>query len=171
MFSGGTVSLENSRSLTAVSVVYTEGQTYGFGVYPAFVRRIHARESVVFTVNRYRRDGLLALVTLTLLAAVSIRAGVTERLFDLAVAGVGLLGMCTLEAVLLRYPDWTRAVWERRSVRSVAVLGTVAVGFVATGTGVSGLVLGALVWGLVGYLLLLVVVVCYENPIARLVGR
>ena len=122
-------------------------------------------------MDGYRRDGLLALVTLTLLVAISIRAGVTERLFDPTIASVGLVGMCILEAVLLRYPDWTRAVWERRSVRCVAVFGTVTVGFAATGTSTGALVLGALVWGLLGYLLLLAVVVCHENPIARLVGR
>ena len=122
-------------------------------------------------MDRYRRDGLLALVTLTLLAAISIRAGVTERLFDPAIAGVGLVGMCALETVLLRYPDWTRAVWERRFVRGVAVLGTVGVGLTATGTSAGVLVLGALVWGLLGYLLLLVVVVYHGNPIARLAGR
>ena len=79
--------------------------------------------------------------------------------------------MCVLEAVLLRYLDLTRADWERRSVQSVAVLGTVAVGFAAAGTSTGTLVLGALVWGLLGYLPLLATVVCRRTPIARPVGR
>ena len=114
---------------------------------------------------------MLALVTLTLLTAISIRADATGRLFDPVVAVAGCLGMSALEAVLLRYPDRTRAVWNHRPVQGVAVVGVVAIGLAAVRTSAGALALGLLVWGLVGYLVLLGVTVRHGNPIARLTGR
>jgi hypothetical protein len=122
-------------------------------------------------VDERRRDGALALVTLTLLTAISIRADATGRLFDPVVAVAGCLGMSALEAVFLRYPDRTRAVWNRRPVQGVAVVGVVAIGLAAVRTSGGALALGLLVWGLVGYLVLLGVTVRHGNPIARLASK
>ncbi|MFB6118514.1 hypothetical protein [Halosegnis sp.] len=117
-----------------------------------------------------RRDAALALVTLTLLIAISIQAGLAARLFAPLPALVGVGGALTLELVLLANPERTQAVWERQSVRIGSIALVVGLGLLAVRTGTGAVILGALAWGLVGYLgLVAVVVASGENPLARIV--
>lgn len=118
------------------------------------------------------RDGLLALATLVLLVAVARWTGLAVDPLDPAPAVVGVLGALALEAVLLRHPDRTRALWGRPAVRAVGVLSVLALALVAARTGTGPFVLAALGWGLLAYLALLAAVLAgYPNPVSRLTGR
>lgn len=120
-------------------------------------------------MNPRRRDGLLALVTCTLLIAISIRVGRTEPLLNPMAAVVGTIGSLALELWLLQHPERTRAIWARPGVQATGIALVLAMGVVAWW--LAPWVLGVLVWGLLAYLALLVVVVATdENPLAR-VGR
>jgi hypothetical protein len=117
-------------------------------------------------VDPRHRDGLLALATCTLLVAISIRARHVDALFAPLPALTGVVGSLTLELLLLRYPERTRALWERPVVRVAAVLATIATGLFAWRS--APWLLAVLVWGLFAYLMLLgVVVVSGTNPLAR----
>lgn len=116
-----------------------------------------------------RRDGALAVLALGLLVGTLALDGRIDSLLDPRAAVPGVLGSLALEALLLRYPRVSRALWERRPVRAVGVALTV-------GGGVALLVVAGpwpaatLSWGLVAYLALLGVVLARgRNPLARLV--
>jgi hypothetical protein len=118
-------------------------------------------------VRPRHRDGLLAALVLAATLALSIRTGASLLAPLPAVAGV--LGSLALEAVFLRYPDRTRALWERSVVQVASLLFVVGVSVLASTSAVW--LLGALVWGLVAYLVLLGFVLAgAENPVGRLLG-
>jgi amino acid permease len=118
-------------------------------------------------VRPRHRDGLLAALVLAATLALSIRTGASLLALLPAVAGV--LGSLALEAVFLRYPDRTRALWERSVVQVASLLFVVGVSVLASTSAVW--LLGALVWGLVAYLVLLGFVLAgAENPVGRLLG-
>jgi hypothetical protein len=118
-------------------------------------------------VRPRHRDGLLAALVLAATLALSIRTGASLLAPLPAVAGV--LGSLALEAVFLRYPDLTRALWERSVVQVASLLFVVGVSVLASTSAVW--LLGALVWGLVAYLVLLGLVLAgAENPVGRLLG-
>lgn len=117
------------------------------------------------------RDGLLAAAVCVATVLWSLRSGVgADALVAPRLAAVGIVGMVTIELVLLRFPDLTRRLWERPAVQAVAAAGTLSVGVVAVSTGAVWAV-AVLVWGLVAYLALVGVVVALgSNPLARVVG-
>jgi hypothetical protein len=118
-------------------------------------------------VRPRHRDGLLAALVLAATLALSIRTGASLLAPLPAVAGV--LGSLALEAVFLRYPDRTRALWERSVVQVASLLFVVGVSVLASTSAVW--LLGALVWGLVAYLVLLGFVLAGAgNPVGRLLG-
>lgn len=109
------------------------------------------------------RDGLLAFAALATLVAVAVATGAGAVLLRPVPAVAGAGGALALETVLLRYPDRTRALWERPAVQALAFAG---VGVVAVRSGLAP-VLAALAWGLVAYLCLLAVVAAgYRDPVA-----
>ena len=114
------------------------------------------------------RDGVLAGFALALLVAAIGAAGRLDSLLDPAVAALGALGSLALEWVLLRRPERTRDLWERRPVRAVAVVLTVG-GGIGLLSVAGAWPVAALSWGLIAYLVLLGLVVHGSNPVARLV--
>jgi amino acid permease len=118
-------------------------------------------------VRPRHRDGLLAALALAATLALLIRTGAS--LLAPLPAVVGVLGSLALEAVFLRYPDRTRALWERSVVQVASLLFVVGVSVLASTSAVW--LLGALVWGLVAYLVLLGFVLAGAgNPVGRLPG-
>jgi hypothetical protein len=71
---------------------------------------------------------------------------------------------------MLRYPNPTRALWERRTVRFASLAGTVALGgSMSRRTGVRAT--AALCWGLLAYLVMLGSVLAgRSNPVSSLAG-
>jgi hypothetical protein len=114
------------------------------------------------------RDGLLAAATCMTLLLGARSMGVGWAVFAKPLlAGVGCAGMVVIEVVLLRYPEQTRRLWERRVVRVTSVLGVLVGGAVAASVGAVWVV-AVLVWGLVAYLgLVVIVAVSGRNPLAR----
>ena len=114
------------------------------------------------------RDGLLAAATCAALLlgarSVSVDAAI---LLNPSLAGVGCGGMACVEVVLLRYPERTRRLWERRVVRVTGTLGVLVGGAIAVSVGAVWVV-AVLVWGLVAYLgLVAVVAASGRNPLSR----
>ena len=100
------------------------------------------------------RDGLLALVTLGTLLDWLRRRGRIDALGSPAAAVAGVLGAVSVEAVMLRHPERTRALWERPSVQVASFIGTVLPGrWLARRSGAR--VAAALCWALLAYLALL----------------
>ena len=114
------------------------------------------------------RDGLLAAATCAALLFGARSVGVDGAiLLKPSLAGVGCGGMACVEVVLLRYPERTRRLWERRVVQVTSVLGVLVGGAIAVSVGAVWVV-AVLVWGLVAYLGLVVVVAASgRNPLAR----
>lgn len=116
-----------------------------------------------------RRDGVLAagaLGTLVGLAVITVGFEVFLRPFPVL---IGFVGALLLEALFLRYPERTRALWERPSIQASGVMLVITVGFVTIWSGLDWVV-AVLAWGLVAYLgLLSVIAVGYENPVMLLV--
>ncbi|MEF8840577.1 MAG: hypothetical protein V5A62_02970 [Haloarculaceae archaeon] len=116
------------------------------------------------------RDGLLALVALGALLDALRRRGALRTLRSTGTALVGTTGVVGIEALMLRYPERTRDLWERPAVRILGLLGTVLGGRALT-RGRGGRATAAFCWGLLAYLVLLgSILVGRENPVARLVG-
>lgn len=116
------------------------------------------------------RDGLLAAATCGALLLGARALGVDGGAYLEPLPGVvGTAGMVGIELLLLRRPDLTRRLWERRAVRIGSALGVlVGAGLAASGGAVW--IVAALVWGLVAYVALVgVVLASGENPLARLV--
>jgi hypothetical protein len=116
------------------------------------------------------RDGLLAAATCGALLLGAGFAGVDRSAFaDPLLAGVGCVGMVAIEILLLRNPELTRRLWDRRSVRIGSALGVLVVGVLAVSTGAAWIV-AAVAWGLGAYVALVcVVLVSGRNPLARFV--
>ena len=114
-------------------------------------------------------DGALAALALALLVAALGAEGRLDSLLDPAVAALGVLGSFALEWVLLRRPERTRDLWERRPVRAAAVALTVGGGIGLLSVAGAWPAAAALSWGLLAYLVLLGLVVHGSNPVARLV--
>ena len=122
-------------------------------------------------MNPRLRDGLLAVGALAVLLVAVGLAGARDVLTDPTAGFVGVVGSLLLEAVFLRYPERTRDLWDRPLVQAVAFALVAGVGIAAMQSGL-GWVLAALVWGLLTYLLLLVVVVVRgKNPLAGIARR
>lgn len=109
-----------------------------------------------------RHDALLALLTLTLVVAISFATGSATLLLEPAPAVVGVVSALLAELGLQQFRQTVRRLWARRRVR-VAAIGCVLL--VVSGAVVSGtaVVVAVLAWGLVGYLTLLGVVVTGER--------
>ncbi|MFC7226780.1 hypothetical protein N0B31_05140 [Salinirubellus salinus] len=117
------------------------------------------------------RDGVLALVALAGLGGFLRRRGETATLRSPGVALVGVVGAVALEAAMLRYPERTRDVWERREVQFGSLLGLL-VGGSALARRYGPWTVAACWWGLVAYLGLLACVLAgRENPVAALAGE
>jgi hypothetical protein len=100
------------------------------------------------------RDGLLAVVALGALLDGLRRRDRLDALGSPAAAAAGVIGAVSVEAVLLRHPERTEALWERPSVRVASLLGTVVAGrSIARRAGAR--IAAALCWGLLAYLVLL----------------
>jgi hypothetical protein len=112
-------------------------------------------------VNGRTADALLAAVVLLGLVAVGLVADGGTALLDPAAAAVGVAGALVLELPFLLAPERAHAVWTRSGVRAGAALVTL-VGGAAAALLVGPTVVGALVWGLVTYFLLLGAVVGQE---------
>lgn len=114
------------------------------------------------------RDGLLAAATCVTLLLGARSVGVDGAIFvEPLLAGVGCAGMGSIEVVLLRYPERTRRLWERRVVQVGSTLGVLVGGGVAVSVGAVWVV-AVLVWGLIAYLgLVVIVAVSGRNPLAR----
>lgn len=114
------------------------------------------------------RDGLLAGGALVALLVVGTLIG-GDPFFDPRAVALGVCGALAIEAAFLRYPGRLLALWARPAV-ALAGVGAVA------GLGVLALwaapwLLGALTWGLVTYLVLLVCILLgVGNPLAALPG-
>lgn len=122
-------------------------------------------------MNPRLRDGLLAVGALAVLLVAVGLAGARDGLTDPTAGLVGVVGSLLLEVVFLRHPERTRDLWDRPLVQAVAFALVAGVGIVAMQSGL-GWVLAALVWGLLTYLLLLVVVVVRgKNPLAGIARR
>jgi hypothetical protein len=119
--------------------------------------------------RRLYRDGGLAAATCVALLLGAAALGVDADPFvDPRLAVVGCVGMAGIEVGLLRTPDLTRRVWERRRVRVGSALG-VLVGVGAAAWLGAVWAVAVVVWGLLAYLGLVgVVLVSGRNPLARL---
>jgi hypothetical protein len=117
------------------------------------------------------RDGGLALLALAGLRCHLNRTGQTRALRSPVAALVGTGGAVLIEATMLRYPEATRAGWERPETRAGSLVGLWLVGrTLAEQNG--ALAVAACCWGLVAYLgLLACVLVGRANPVSRLVGE
>jgi len=113
-----------------------------------------------------RRDGLLALLTLGVLAGVGARVvGVAHLLDPLAVAA-GVVGAVVIEWAFLASPALA-AGWERPGVPVGSAVALVVLAVVLASR--APWFVGAAAWGLVTYGCLLgCVLVGWENPVARL---
>ncbi|WP_246986335.1 hypothetical protein [Halorientalis marina] len=113
------------------------------------------------------RDGLLAVLGLVVLAALTLAtAGPAALLAPVAVLA-GAAGALALELVFLRYPDRALGLWERRGVPGVALVGLLAGAVLAVRA--APWLAGAAVWGLLTYLGLLACVLAgVGNPLAAL---
>ncbi|MES3517398.1 MAG: hypothetical protein PPP58_07025 [Natronomonas sp.] len=104
-------------------------------------------------VNPQYRDGILAVFALGITAGIAaLTAGVGPIVDPIAVA-TGIVGASLLEAAFLRHSEWLLSVWERRGVPIVGFC--VVVSIAAGAVGYAPRLLGAIVWGLLVYLLLL----------------
>jgi hypothetical protein len=117
------------------------------------------------------RDGALAFLALAGLGELLRRHEEMGALRSLPAALLGLLGAVAIEAAMLRYPDLTRAVWERPEVQAGSLLGLLAGGRALT-TRYGTWTAAACWWGLIAYLGLLAFVLAgRENPVASLAGE
>lgn len=125
---------------------------------------IKPRRHVTESVNPRHRDGILALVVTACLLAVAASTGLgVTTLFRPTALVVGGLGALALELVMARFPERSRTLWARRSVRVASMLLVVAGGtLLATTAG--GWVLTALLGGLTTYFVLLVLVLSGVVP-------
>ena len=114
------------------------------------------------------RDGLLATATCAVLLVGSVSFGVDSGVFVTPLhAAAGCVGMVGVEVVLLRNPDLTRRLWERRIVQGGGTLVVLGSGGLAVSIGATWVV-AVLVWGLLAYVALVgVVLVSGGNPLAR----
>ena len=119
--------------------------------------------------RRLARDGLLAVATCVALLLGSLALGVDGDVFaEPLLAAVGCAGMVGIELSLLRRPDLTRRLWDRRAVRVGSALGVLAGAGVAASLGTVWIV-AVLVWGLLAYVALVGIVLIWErNPLARI---
>ncbi len=119
--------------------------------------------------RRLYRDGGLAAATCVALLLGAAALGVDGGVFvDPRLAVVGCVGMTGIEVGLLRIPDLTRRLWERRRVQAGSALG-VLVGVGAAAWLGAVWAVAVVVWGLLAYLGLVgVVLVSGRNPLARL---
>lgn len=113
-----------------------------------------------------RRDGLLALVTLTPILAISFATGTATRLAEPLPAVVGVVGTLLVELLLLRFEVPVRSLWSRPPVRVGAVGAVLLVAGMATVSG-GAVVVTALAWGLLAYLALLGGVVAREHAVGN----
>jgi len=114
------------------------------------------------------RDGLLAVVAIGALLDGLRRRGRLCTLRSPSAAVAGVIGVASIEAVLLRHPERTEGLWDRPSVRAASLLGTVAVGR-SLARGTRPRMAAALCWGLLAYLLLLGIVLAGRpNPVPSL---
>jgi hypothetical protein len=115
------------------------------------------------------RDGALALVALAGLGGVLRQRGQASALRSPPTAILGVVGAVAIEAAMLRYPEATRAVWERRSVQAVSLVGLLGFGR-ALARRYGSWTAAACWWGLVAYLGMLACVLAgRENPVSALV--
>lgn len=123
---------------------------------------------LVWDMDPRYRDGLSAVVALAALLAVGVTVAGWRVFVDPLALGVGFVGTLLLEAAFLRYPDRLLAVWERPGVAPGAAVAVLVAG--AGAVWAAPWLLGALAWGLVGYLALLACVLAgVGNPVAVLV--
>lgn len=116
------------------------------------------------------RDGALAVAGLGALVTVAVTTDGSAVLLDLRAVAAGVTGAVALELLFLRYPSVLLEFWERPAVPVLALGAALGVGLVAVTT-VPWLV-GAGVWGLVVYLVLLGCVLAgVGNPVAVLARR
>jgi hypothetical protein len=113
------------------------------------------------------RDGLLATATCAALLVGSLSLGVDGSVFVTPFPAVaGCVGMVGVEVVLLRRPELTRRLWERRTVQGGSALVVLGSGGLAVSLGATWVV-AVLVWGLLAYVALVgVVLVSGRNPLA-----
>lgn len=113
------------------------------------------------------RDGLLATATCAALLVGSLSLGVDGGVFVTpSLVAAGCVGMVGVEVVLLRRPELTRRLWERRTVQGGSALVVLGSGGLAVSLGATWVV-AVLVWGLLAYVALVgVVLVSGRNPLA-----
>lgn len=117
-----------------------------------------------------RRDCLLAVAALGGLSVIAVTMDVVGVLFRPLPFLVGVIGTLVLEALFLRYPAYTRALWQRRGIQVLSFVLLLSVGILAIRLG-TGWLLASLAWGLVAYLGLVGIVAAgFNNPLSRLVN-
>lgn len=113
------------------------------------------------------RDGALAVAGLGALVTLAVTTAGYAVLLDLRAVAVGVTGAVALELLFLRYPSVLLEFWKRPGVPGLALGAVLGVGLVVI-TIVPWLV-GAGVWGLVVYLVVLGCVLAgVGNPVAVL---
>jgi hypothetical protein len=127
-------------------------------------------------VDSKYRDGALAIlagggligVTTIFKAEFNINTGLTATFFTLWPAIIGLCGMIAIELICLYNPELTKAIWNRRSVQFGSLMTVVIAGGLTLLSGIQWII-ATLLWGLLGYLLLLIVVIVLgTNPLSQL---
>lgn len=104
-------------------------------------------------MNPRHRDGLLAIVGVSiLLVGSAVSVGLGPLVDPLAVVG-GVVAAVLVEVAFLRYPGLLLSLWDRRGVPTTSLLVVVALG--AAAVRYAPVAVGALVWGLATYLVLL----------------
>jgi hypothetical protein len=116
------------------------------------------------------RDGRLALLALVGLGELLRRRRETGALRSLPTALLGVVGAIAIEAAMLRYPEATRAVWERPAVQAGSLLGLLAGGRTLVRHH-GAWTAAACWWGLIAYLGMLACVLAgRNNPVSVLAG-
>lgn len=115
------------------------------------------------------RDGLLAILGAIVVATLAVTTGGLATILQARAVGVGVAGAVLLETLFLRYPDRLLPLWERPGVPTASLLAVVGAGLATARY--SPWLLGALLWGLAAYLVLLGSVLAgFGNPLSLFAG-
>jgi hypothetical protein len=127
-------------------------------------------------VDSKYRDGLLAIITGgALIGTVAIfnteldtNIELAKTIFTVRPAAIGIFGMVAIELMCLYDSDRTQTIWNRRSIQFSSIMTVVTVSGLTLMSNIHW-VFAALLWGLLAYLVLLIVVIITgENPLSRL---